>query len=243
MTELLLVSTAAILAGFTQGLAGFGSVIIALPAFTMLIGIKTAAPLANLYAVGISLYLCVRLRSIRHWRSIGHLILAALPGILFGTWMLKIVPARTLEICLAATLTVFCLHSLFGKAYQSTFARPWAYLAGFASGLLGGSIGAYGPPIVLYYSLQPLETDESKSAMSGFFFLGGVGIGLSHALGGLIDTRVLVLTALSIPSVAFGAALGSACEGRLNARVYRNIMFILLLFFALLLFFKQDPGI
>ncbi len=79
--------------------------------------------------------------------------------------------------------------------------------------------------------------------MSGFFFLGGVGIGICHALGGLIDARVLTLTALSIPSVAVGTLLGSACEGKLKAGAYRKIMFILLLFFALLLFFKRNLGI
>jgi uncharacterized membrane protein YfcA len=238
MMEFLLVSAAALLAGFIQGLAGFGSVIVALPAFTMLTGIKTAAPLSNILAVGISLYLCIRLRSLHHWRSIGPLIFAALPGILFGTWILRFIPARYLEISLAATLTIFCLHSLLGKEFQRAFGTPLACLAGFTSGLLGGSIGACGPPIVLYYSLQPLEVEESKSAMSGFFFPVGVGIGISHALGGLIDTRVLALTALSIPSVALGTLLGSACEGKINAQVYRKIMLILLLLFALLLFVK-----
>lgn len=238
MFELLLVSAAALLAGFTQGLAGFGSVIVALPIFTALAGIKTAAPLANLFATGISLYLCLRLRSIRYWPRFRPLIIAALPGILVGTWLLKMVPARFLEITLAVTISIYCLYSFFRKEHRRVFGVPWAYAAGFTSGLLGGSIGAYGPPIVIYTSLQPWEVEIEKSFMSGFFFLGGLGIALSHAAGGLIDTKVLTLAAASIPSVLLGIFLGSACEGRLNERMYRIVILVLLQFLALLLIFK-----
>jgi len=232
------VSAAALLAGFTQGLAGFGSVIVALPVFTALAGIKTAAPLANLFAIGISLYLCIRLRSIKHWHSFRPLLIAALPGILFGTWMLKIIQARFLEVGLAATITVYCLYSLFGKENGRQFRSPWHYVAGFTSGLLGGSIGAYGPPILIYISLQPWEVEIAKSFMSGFFFLGGVGIAISHAAGGLIDEKVLLLAAVSIPSVTVGVLLGSACEGWLNEQVYRKVILVLLQLLAVLLFFK-----
>lgn len=238
MSEVILVATAAVLAGFTQGLAGFGSVIVVLPAFTALTGIKTAVPLANLFAIGLSFYLCVQLHSIRHWSLIWPLIATALPGIFFGTWMLKVVSARTLELILAGTLGLFCLHTLLKKEYTREFGRPWGYAAGFSSGVLGGSIGAYGPPVVLYFSMQPFDVEVSKSAMSGFFFLGGLGIGISHALGGLIDSRVLFLSAVSFPSLAVGVFLGSACEGWLNERIYRQIILILLVLFSVLLFLK-----
>jgi uncharacterized membrane protein YfcA len=152
--------------------------------------------------------------------------------------VLKVVSARPLELALAGTLCLFSLHSLFRKEYTKTFGRPWGYAAGFSSGLLGGSIGAYGPPVVLYFSVQPFDIEVAKSAMSGFFFLGGLGIGVSHAVGGLIDSRVLFLTTISFPSLAAGVFLGSACEGWLNQRIYRKIILILLLLFSVLLVCK-----
>jgi uncharacterized protein len=238
MFELLPVSAAALLAGFTQGLAGFGSVIVALPVFTALMGIKTAVPLANLFAMGISLYLCFRFRSIQQWPRFRPLIIAALPGIFLGTWILEIVPGRFLEISLAATITIYCLYSFFGKEHSSIFGAPWAYVAGFTSGLLGGSIGAYGPPIVIYISLQPWEVEIAKSVMSGFFFLASLGVAISHVAGGLIDAKVLSLAAAPIPSVTLGIMLGSACEGWLNEQMYRKVILVLLQLLALLLFFK-----
>lgn len=115
MIEIIAIAAAAVLAGFTQGLTGFGSVLVVLPAFTVLAGVKTAVPLANLFGFWLSLYLCIQLRSIRHWAIIWPLIAAALPGIVLGTWILTVVSARCLELALAGTLGFFCLYSVFGK--------------------------------------------------------------------------------------------------------------------------------
>jgi hypothetical protein len=110
--------------------------------------------------------------------------------------------------------------------------------AGFTQGLLGGSIGANGPPILIYISLQTWEVEIAKSFMSDFPFLGGVGIAISHAAGGPIDAKVRLPAAVSIPSVTVGVLLGSACEGRLNERVYRRVVLVLPQLLAILLFFK-----
>lgn len=238
MTEIILVTAAAFVAGFTQGLTGFGSVLVVLPAFTVLTGVKTAAPLANLFAVWLSLFLCVQLRSVRHWPLIWPLLAAALPGIFFGTLILKVVSARSLELALAGTLGLFCLHSLSKREFTSRFGKPLGYAAGFSSGLLGGSIGALGPPVVLYFAIQPFDIEVAKSAMSGYFLLTSAGIAGSHALGGLISSRVLFLTAISFPSLAGGVYLGSFCERWLNRQMYWRIMLILLLLFCALLVCK-----
>lgn len=238
MTEIVLLAAVAAAAGFTHGLTGFGSVMVVLPAFTVLAGIKTAAPLANLFAIGLSFYLCIQLRANRYWPLIWPMLAAALPGIFLGTWMLKVVQARYLELALAGTLSLFCLHLLFKKESLRAFGRPWGYATGFSSGLLGGSIGAFGPPVVLYFSIQPFGVQIAKSAMNGFFLHVGIGIGISHAVGGLIDSRVLFLTAISIPSLMAGVLLGSACEGRLSKHMYQRIILILLIFFSILLVCK-----
>jgi len=235
MNEIILVAATALLAGFTQGLTGFGSVLVVLPAFTALTGIKTAVPVANLFAILLSLVLAVQLRSRRHWSLIWPLMITALPGIFFGTWMLRAVSARSLEIALAVTLGGFCLFSLFKQEYTIKLGRPFGYAAGFSSGLLGGSIGAFGPPVALYFSIQPLNIEVAKSAMTGFFLVVAVVIGVSHAVGGLIDSRVLFTTAISIPCLAAGAFLGSACGDRLNRRIFWRLILVLLLLFSVLL--------
>lgn len=239
MSEFVLVCGAALVAGFTQGLTGFGAVIVGLPIFTALLGIKTAAPLANLLSVGVSLYLCIRLRSVFRWDHIRLIMIGAVPGIPLGTWMLKAVPARSLEIALAVTLALFCLHSILGNRRRKKLGTPWAGLAGFTSGLLGGSIGAYGPPVVIYFSVRPTSVEVDKASMSVYFLLAGAGIAIFQAAGGLIDTDLLRLMGLTFPSMAIGAVLGAACHGCLNDRVYRMATLGLLLLMALLLFLKS----
>lgn len=238
MIEFVLVCGAALVAGFTQGLTGFGAVLVGLPIFTALVGIKTAAPLANILSVGVSVYLCIRLRSIFSWKHIHLILLGAVPGIPLGTWLLKAVPSRSLEIALGATLTVFCLHELLGNRGRWRIGTPWAGVAGFTSGLLGGSIGAYGPPVVMYFSVRPGDTEVDKASMSAYFLLVGAGVAAFQAANGLIDAGILRLTGLTFPCMALGAVLGAACHGCLNARVYKLVTMGLLLLMALLLFLR-----
>ncbi|MCE5334675.1 MAG: sulfite exporter TauE/SafE family protein [Desulfobacteraceae bacterium] len=238
MNDIPLVCAAALLAGFTQGLTGFGSVIVALPAFTILVGIKTAAPLANLLALGISLYLCIRLRKIVQWSRVWPLLAATIPGIPLGIWMLKAISPRALEIYLALTLMVFSLYAIFGKERRGALGTAWAWFAGFTSGLLGGSIGAFGPPIVIYCSFQPWSFEAAKAAMSFFFLLAGGCIVGFQAVEGFINTDLLTLTLLSLPAVAFGAVMGTACQSRINDRVCRQVILGILLLFSLYLLVK-----
>lgn len=238
MTELFWVCGAAIVAGFTQGLTGFGAVLVGLPMFTAVIGIKTAAPLANCLSVWVSLYLCVRFWRLLQFRSISLLVLGALPGIPVGAWLLGAVSARSLEIALAVTLLLHCLQSTLSNGHARTVGTLWAGVAGFASGLLGGSIGAYGPPVVMFFSARPTSGEVDKASMSGFFLLVGAGVAGVQAVGGFIDAGVLRLTALALPALAFGAVLGSFCHARIGDRLYQKVVLGMLVLMALLLLVK-----
>ena len=52
----------ALFAGFTQGLSGFGSVLVALPVLTYLLDLKTAVPLASTWGMTINIILLIQLR-------------------------------------------------------------------------------------------------------------------------------------------------------------------------------------
>ncbi len=72
-----------------QTLAGFGFALLVMPLLTLLLGIKTAAPLVAL--VGFSLYLINLLRYRRGlvWRETLQLLLPALLGVLVGVQLLR----------------------------------------------------------------------------------------------------------------------------------------------------------
>lgn len=214
-------------AGFTQGVTGFGSVLVALPLLTLFLSIKIAAPLANIISLGVSAYLCILLRQNLNWRLILPLAFSSLPGIWFGALLLQSMPAAALESVLGLVLMLLSIHGSF-RLRTKEIASGWAYLAGFTSGLLGGSTGAYGPPVIVYAALQPWDSATVKSTMVGYFSLASLGILAFHAHAGFINGDILRLSGLALPFLGLGAWAGTLLYDRIDAALYRRGILCLL---------------
>ncbi|MEG6550931.1 TSUP family transporter, partial [Desulfocurvibacter africanus] len=74
---LVAITAAAGFAGFTQGFAGFGSTLVALPLLGMVLDVRTAVPVGCLMALAINVVLVARLRSHVQRRPLGWLVAAS----------------------------------------------------------------------------------------------------------------------------------------------------------------------
>lgn len=215
----------AALGGFVQGLSGFGLALIALPLFCLFLPIKIVIPLISLLAFCVNVYLAFDLRRHIRLRRIAPLLAATLPGIAVGVCTLKIVPAQWLEILMGSVLMLFALHSLLVTPRRAERNALWALPAGFLSGVLGGSIGAPGPPVILYASLQAWPKDEIKASLAEFFLLNGLVICSTQAASGLTTPEVLRFLAMALPALVVGMFAGIAAYRRLGDKQYRRIVF------------------
>lgn len=238
----LLLCLIALLAGFTQGLAGFGSVLVALPLLALFLNFKTAVPLVSTWGMTINLILLIQLRPHLSLNRILPLAVATLPGIPLGVYALKNMSVWVLEMSLGILLVVFSSYFVWSGGTTRRLSRMWAYAAGFVSGFLGGSLAASGPPVIVYTALQPWPKDEMKSTLTGFFFLSGLVIIAAQALSGLITTEVLTGSLLSIPFVILGVVCGSACYQKLATARYRQVVVGLLTLLGLLTVLKALGG-
>lgn len=222
--ELAYLSLVAAVAGFTQGLTGFGAVLVGLPLAALYLDLPTAVPLLNLLGVAINLQLAAPLH--RWWR--GRIILwltaASLPGLGLGTWVLTLAPAALLEALLGLTLGLVVLQPHRLKPL-SPAPGPWAAVAaGLLAGFLGGTLAANGPPVVFYATLQPWAKDEIKATLVGYFLLSGLILVAWQAGAGLLSLRVLGLGAGSLPALWLGVTAGARLYRRLPASGYRRLL-------------------
>jgi uncharacterized protein len=238
----LIICLIALLAGFTQGLSGFGSVLVALPLLALFLDFNTAVPLVSTWGMTINLILVVQLRPHMRLQHIGPLTVAALPGIPLGVYILTHVAVRVLELLLGGLLVVFSLYFLWSGGKTRRLSRGWAYVAGFSSGILGGSLASSGPPVIVYTALQPWPKDEIKSTLTGYFFLSGLVIIAAQAVSGLFTPEVLNLSLFSIPFIVLGVFLGSAFYHRLATARYRQIVVGLITLLGLLTLIKALGG-
>jgi uncharacterized membrane protein YfcA len=217
------------LAGFVQGVTGFGSALVAVPLLTFLIDIKVAVPLSMLNGLLITLFLSVELRRHIDWRKIAPLFIGSLPGILVGIALFKKSPSTALRVLLGIVLIVYGIYRLAGRAKHIAIHRKWGYLAGFATGLIGVVLSTGGPPTIFYATRTGWNKDDIKATLSGFFFASGLFTVVAHALSGVTSVAVLRYFAFSALFVLAGVFSGSTLSSRLGTDRYIRIVLIWLL--------------
>ena len=239
MSESIALAAIILAAGLLQGLTGFGFVLIALPLLDLFLPLKTIIPLVCLLALCVSLMLSIQLRKTIAFRCIALLFAATVPAIPLGVYVLKHIPSEYLAISLSLLMISFTAYQLLNNPAPRSLGRPWTMLAGFLSGVLGGSIGAGGPPVIIYSALQPWSKDQAKGTLAFYFLISGATVSSMHTVSGLVTGEVLHLFLISLPSLAVGLFLGLFIYKRMSDIGYRKLAFILVFALGCMLLYNN----
>ena len=215
-------------AAFTQGVAGFGSAMAALPLLAIFLDIKTAIPLVGLFSLSVTTLLVFQLLKYLEWKKIYSLILGAIPGVPIGVFFLKRLDKDTIQWTLGIFLIVYSLYSLSYKLSKNGMREGWAYFFGFLGGCLGGALSTPGPPVVVYTSLQSWSKDKIKATLQGFLLVSYVTAVFAQAVSGATSVTVLRFYVIALPALTLGTYGGSYFYGRISEEWYRRVMLILL---------------
>lgn len=225
-------------AGFTQGVAGFGFGLLAIPLLSLFIDIKTAVPLCNLLGVLITAFLSLRLRKHIDRRKIFPLMFGCIPGVVVGTLVLKNTPTELLSVFMGVMLITYGLYRLTGNKQPRSIDPRWAYVAGFFTGAISSAFSAGGPPTIIYATLRGWDKNEIKATLSGFFLTVGLTVITAHALTGLTTGLVLHYFLLSAPVVIGGVFIGSLLYDRIDTGAFLKLLMYLLLAMGILMIWK-----
>lgn len=238
MSEIASLQVIAFMGGFVQGLTGFGVMLVALPMMALFMNIKTAIPLIILLGMTINAILVFQLAGhfeVKKWLP---MILASYPGIPVGIYIHKSVSQRPLEILVGVVLMITTANTWLRFRPGKELGRTWAWISGFAAGCLAGSIGASGPPVIIYTSLQPWTKTEIKATLVAFFMINGIGVFAFYFFHGFFTLQILTLFAYCAIPLVLGVMAGSLLFGRINEAYYRRAVLLLLFMLGLLMLFK-----
>jgi hypothetical protein len=227
-TTYVLLLAVTFLAGFIQGLSGFGSVLLSLPLLILFLDVRTAIPLVALVALALTVLLLIQLREHLDWKKVYPLLAGTLFGVPVGVFLLKHLDTNLIQLVLGTVLVGYALYGLTSRLSLKGIRTRWAYLYGFLAGCLGGALSASGPPVIIYTSLQPWSKDQIKVTLQGYFLASGLIVVLFQAASGLTTWPVMKLFALSLPAVIIGTLVGSHFYGMVREEGYRKIILILL---------------
>lgn len=223
------------LAGFTQGVSGFGAGLVAMPFLALLLGLKVAVPLSMLNGLIITGFLSLQLKRHIDWRKIMPLLIGCLPGIFLGALALTRLNSGLLQLCLGLFIAAYATYSLTARPRPRNISSRWGYPAGFLTGTISSVFSAGGPPAIIYVSLTNWSKDDIKATLSVFFFVSGVITAAGHAASGLTTSAILAQLLSTGPLTLAGVAAGSLLYGRIRQQTYIAILLWLLILMGVIM--------
>lgn len=207
---------------------GFGEALIAVPLLAIRLPLTVAAPLAVLVSIVIAGIIVVQDWQHVELRSAIGLILASLPGIPLGVWLLARGNEHVVKCILGVLIIVFPVYFLTGESKRNLphGRRGWMLGCGFLSGVLGGAYGMNGPPLAVYGALRQWSPQHFRATLQGYFLPASVAGLIGYVALGLWRALLWRYFLLSLPAVAVAILLGRAINRRMQGHSFLRFVYV-----------------
>ncbi len=231
---LIFISILAVFAGgLIQSAFGFGFVIFSLPIISFFMPPKVAVPVLLTLATLNTLIVALKSFEDIQLKRIWPLIPAGIIGIPLGTLILLRADSGFIKVLIGATILVFVLALVeFHRPVKRE--RAGMAIAGFASGILQGSVGMSGPPIILYFSNQEVSKKPFRANLIFYFLILNIITLFSYALAGIYTKQVLSYTAILLPALILGTVSGIFLFKKVNEKLFKKLIIVFLIIMAVI---------
>ena len=226
---------AVLVGAFVKGYSGFGASMLWVTSLSLVLPPLEVVPMVLLFEVVSSIHLLPFVRREIEWRSVRTLLIGTWLATPIGIYALASVPADPIRIALGLVVLGGAVAMWRGFALQSVPGPAATVGVGALSGLLNGSMGFVGPPVILFYFSSPIGTAMGRASIIAYFLgTDSVAVGL-FAVQGLIPAEVMVRTAAFLPFLFLGVWLGNRQFIHAEPDSFRRFALALLIFLSLAL--------
>ena len=148
-----------------------------------------------------------------HWRALLWLAAGCLVGTPFGVYALAHVPAAPMTLALAVSVLIAAILLARGYALKSLPGPAVTFATGTASGLLNGSFGIGGPPVILFFFSSPTGAAAGRASMIALFLITDVAGLAWQGWSGLLSVTTLWRALLFLPALAAESGWVIAASG------------------------------
>lgn len=242
-SEAAVILIGAILGGFVNGLAGFGTGLMALPLWLQVLAPVPAAQLVSATSVAGHLFTLPMVWPAIDWRKLAPMLLAGLAGVPIGVYLLPRIDPVFFKLAIGALAVAFALGMLLaaGRLNLSRGGRASEVSVGFLSGILGGVAGLSGILPTAWTAFGGWSKGERRVAMQAFNMTVLGAMLVASLVQGLMTLNLLVLLAIALPGTFLGSRIGSALYRRLDDRRFDRAALMLLLLSGLSLVWFNRP--
>lgn len=218
------------LAGFVQGLTGFGFGLVAMALLPMVLGLGETQAVVTLSSMAATLTMTgITLRHVQ-WSSVWHLWLGSAMGIPVGFALLTLLPQPLLIRFLGLAICLMVLFEfLVTRRYQVQFPVWMGWGVGLLSGTLSGAFNIGGPPMVAYIYNRPWSKEEQVATLTAVFVGTGV-LRLALLLAShQLSKEIWTLTGLAVLPMAVAIVCGNRLLKYASQQRLRTVIYLALL--------------
>ena len=215
------------LAGVTYGLTGFGFALVSVPLLMLLLPPRAVVPIVLLLSTLTGIAVAYEARKSVDLKRIWPLMVAGFVGMPLGTYLLTSLDANVLKAAIGAVITLIALAFLFGFQRSVRNERLACAPIGFVSGLLNGSTGMSGPPVILFFNNQGIEKQVFRANLATYFVALNFGTFAAQFIGGLFTREVLTYVLWFLPALFIGTWAGIRLSHRVREAAFRRATLII----------------
>lgn len=207
--------------GFLRGFVGFGAALVSVPVLSVLYGPLLAVPAVNLMGVPSVLLLlpdAIRFSERPIVIPVSASIFVATP---FGAWLLVAIEPEVMKIVISTLVILMVLMLARGWRLRSRVTVSVLIGAGVAGGLVQGSAGIGGPPVVAVALSRPGESVQQRGNVLAFMATISLSSLLPFYYLELFTPRVVTVALLLFPVYLGSTWLGSRYFSSRGQRHYR----------------------
>jgi uncharacterized membrane protein YfcA len=223
---LLFIALGAVVAGFVQGLSGFGFALVSMSFWAWAVEPKLAAALAVFGGLTGQVINAFSVRRGFDVKVLAPFVLGGLVGIPLGTALLPLLDARLFKMALGLLLAVWCPVMLFAEQLPRFTAggRVADGAVGVVGGIMGGIGGFSGAVPTLWCTLRGMEKDLQRSVIQNFNLTTLAFTQLSYVITGTVTKDMLPIFAVVAPAMLVPAWLGTRLYLGISAATFRKIV-------------------
>ena len=220
----------AALAGFVQGLSGFGFSMTAMSIWAWTLEPRLAAALAVFGSLAGQLLSAATVRRGFGWRRLAPFLAGGVAGLPLGLWILPRLDVPLFKTTLGAILLVVCplMFIAPGLPPLRRGGRTTDAFAGAAGGLMGGLGGMTGVVPALWCSVRGFPKDEQRAVVQNFNLTMLAVTFAGYVATGLVDLTILPMFAIVAPAMLVPALLGARLYIGISEQMFRRIVLGLL---------------
>lgn len=218
---------AVLVATVVQQVSGFGFALLAVPLMSAMVGPRDAVAVAMAAGFFSSGIMAVGLRDRLDRPVLGRLLLGAAVGLPLGVVGLRELDEDVLRLALAVVVLAMVGVLALGVTLRGSSPRLEAG-AGLVSGLLNGSLGTGGPPVIVVLHAAETEQHPFRATTSAFFAACDVVAIPLIVWSGAARPSAWLLALASVPAVLAGDEAGRRLAVRLDQAQFRRLALVLL---------------